>query len=242
MGKELTIDELAQRADTRTSTIRMYQSRGLLAPPEIRGRVGYYAAAHLSRLRLIARLQQRGFSLAAITDLLDGLTKGASLAAILGAEQELSTLGEPTELTEADFAALFPDGQLDPDSVQRALDLGLVAFDEAHGTVRTPSRAFVEVGRELASHKVPTAVALDEYERLAADARRIADRFVALFDRYVVGPAPASPERIEELGATIHRFRSLAANAVQELVAKALDEAATEAVAARAGGRGQSRR
>ncbi len=116
MGKELTIDELAQRADTRTSTIRMYQSRGLLAPPEIRGRVGYYSAAHLSRLRLIARLQQRGFSLAAITDLLDGLTKGASLAAILGAEQELSTLGEPTELTEADFAALFPDGQLDPDS------------------------------------------------------------------------------------------------------------------------------
>src|SRR5690349_9579612 len=106
----------------------MYQTKGILQPPELRGRVGYYSAAHLSRLRVIARLQERGFSLAAIKDLLDGFTRGASLAAVIGAEKELSALGEPAELAPEDFAALFPDGELDFAVVQRAVALGLVEF------------------------------------------------------------------------------------------------------------------
>jgi hypothetical protein len=50
----MTIEELARRADTATTTVRMYQTKGLLPPPERRERTGYYGKAHLSRLRLIA--------------------------------------------------------------------------------------------------------------------------------------------------------------------------------------------
>lgn len=232
---DLTIDELAHRSGTRTSTIRMYQSRGLLPPPQIRGRSGYYGTAHLTRLRTIARLQERGFSLAAVKDLLDGLARGASLAAVLDAEHELSAGAEPAELTQADFAALFPDGQVDPAVVHRAVALGLVQVDPERGTVRTSSRAFVEIGRELAAHRVPPGTALDEYEHLAADARRIADRFVALFEQYVLGPDQPTPEQLDALGPTIRRFRGLAAAAVHELVAGALDTAATDAIARRLG-------
>jgi len=39
---QLTIEELASQAGTATTTVRMYQSRGLLPPPERRGRIGYY--------------------------------------------------------------------------------------------------------------------------------------------------------------------------------------------------------
>jgi DNA-binding transcriptional MerR regulator len=60
MADDLTIDELARRAGTRTTTVRLYQTKGLLPPPEIRGRLGYYNAAHLARLRVIDRLQKRG--------------------------------------------------------------------------------------------------------------------------------------------------------------------------------------
>jgi DNA-binding transcriptional MerR regulator len=232
VSSDLTIDELARQAGTRASTVRMYQTRGLLPPPEIRGRVGYYSSAHLARLRVIDRLQARGFSLAAIKDLLENWSRGASLSAILGAGQELATFGEPTELTEADFAALFPDGHVDPAVVQRAAALGLVAFDAEHGTVRAPSRAFVEIGRELAAHQIPPARALSEFEALAGDARRIAERFIALFDEYVIGGEEAvTPQRREALDAVVQRFRGMAAAAVQELVLQAMDNAAAKAVA-----------
>jgi DNA-binding transcriptional MerR regulator len=240
MDHGLTIEELAQRASTKTSTIRLYQSRGLLSPPRVSGRVGYYSTAHLARLRVIARLQERGYSLSAIKELIDGWSKGTSLSDLLGLEHELSAGGsgaatEPIELTSEDFAALFPGGEVDLDSVQRAMALGLVSFDEQTGAVRVPNRAFLTIGRELGRRGVPSSASVEEYEQLAADTRRIADRFVALFERYVVGTDDAfDPAALGELTAEIRKFRELAAVAVQDLIATALDEAAAEAVARRA--------
>jgi DNA-binding transcriptional MerR regulator len=237
MDHGLTIEELAQRAATKTSTIRLYQSRGLLPPPQVAGRVGYYSPAHLTRLRVIARLQARGYSLNAIKELLDGWSRGTSLTDLLGLEHELAAGGsspgaEPAELTVDDFAALFPDGDVDPEIAQRAVALGLVTFNEETGTVHVPSRAFLTVGRELARRGVPPSVALDEYEKLAADARRIADRFVAVFERHVVDTDTVfDPAALATLTAEIKQFRELAAVAVRDLVATALDEAAAEAVA-----------
>ena len=209
-----TIDELAREAGTRTSTVRLYQTRGLLPPPEIRGRVGYYGPGHLSRLRVIERLQARGYSLAAIKELLENWAQGATLAAVLDPHDELGA-----ELTASDFAALFPGGQVDPEVVARAVQLGLVSFDDG-GTVRVPSRAFLEIGRELAAHGVSPARSIDEFERLAEDTQRIAERFVGLFGDYVIGSA-VDPASMPE---TIARFRGLAARAVQELLDKALDD------------------
>src|SRR3954471_12960206 len=130
MSHGLTIEELAQRAATKTSTIRLYQSRGLLPPPRVPGRVGYYADAPLARLRVIARLQERGYSLSAIKELLDGWSHGTSLSDLLGLEGELAAAGAApqagrVELTGEDFAALFPGGEVDPEVVARAVGLGL---------------------------------------------------------------------------------------------------------------------
>jgi len=77
------------RAATKVSTIRLYQQRGLLPPPAIEGRIGYYDDDHLARLRLVADLQQRGFSLAAIRELADTWESGRDLGALLGVERAL---------------------------------------------------------------------------------------------------------------------------------------------------------
>jgi DNA-binding transcriptional MerR regulator len=63
---DLTIDQLAARAGMTVRNVRSHASRGLLPPPQLRGRTAYYGADHVARLQLITGLQQQGFSLAAI--------------------------------------------------------------------------------------------------------------------------------------------------------------------------------
>jgi DNA-binding transcriptional MerR regulator len=55
------IDDLAHRAGVPTRTIRYYTQQGLLPPPALRGRVGYYDERHVERLRLIKELQEKRY-------------------------------------------------------------------------------------------------------------------------------------------------------------------------------------
>ena len=59
------------------------EPRLVLARPEMRGRIAYYGADHVGRLQLIARLQDRGFSLAAIRALIETWETGGSLEDLL---------------------------------------------------------------------------------------------------------------------------------------------------------------
>src|SRR5919204_2454588 len=86
----MTIDELARAAGTTSRNVRAYQTRGLLPPPRVSGRVGYYDEGHLARLRLIAQAQARGFSLAAIGELLRAWEEGRGISDLLGFEEALT--------------------------------------------------------------------------------------------------------------------------------------------------------
>jgi len=87
-----TIDQLAAHTGVPSRTIRFYQSKGALPAPARRGRKAYYGPAHIERLELIARLQDRGLQIRAIRNLLDQLDCGqASLEDWLGFEAELRT-------------------------------------------------------------------------------------------------------------------------------------------------------
>src|SRR3954449_2853285 len=72
LPEEMTIDELARESGMTVRNIRAYQSRGLLPPPEVRARTGYYGPEHLTRLRTIQDLQADGLNLNAIKRLLTG--------------------------------------------------------------------------------------------------------------------------------------------------------------------------
>src|ERR1035438_4911661 len=69
--QRLTIDQLAQAAGLTVRNVRSYQSRGLIPPPEVQGRIGYYGTEHLSRLQLIREMQAQGYNLTAIAHLLE---------------------------------------------------------------------------------------------------------------------------------------------------------------------------
>src|ERR687883_184943 len=128
VGREgMTVDQLAQRAGTTTRNVRNYQTQGLLPPPTLVGRTGYYDEGHLGRLRLIAQLQQQGFSLAGIAELLKAWEQGRSLADLLGFEEALTapwTTEEPEVLTLEDLVEMFPEAAEDPSLGIRAIELG----------------------------------------------------------------------------------------------------------------------
>ena len=102
-----TIDQLAAHTGVPSRTIRFYQSKGALPAPARRGRKAYYGPAHIERLELIARLQDRGLQIRAIRNLLDQLDSGqASLEDWLGFEAELRTpwsADVPVLLTEEEI-------------------------------------------------------------------------------------------------------------------------------------------
>ena len=66
----LTIGELAAAAGMTVRNVRNHQARGLLAPPSLVARTGYYGTEHLERLKLIRAMQAEGFNLEAIACLL----------------------------------------------------------------------------------------------------------------------------------------------------------------------------
>jgi MerR family mercuric resistance operon transcriptional regulator len=70
-GKSYTIGALARTAGVGIQTVRFYERKGLLTQPPRSG-PGYrrYDADHLSRIRLIKRAQEFGFSLKEITAIL----------------------------------------------------------------------------------------------------------------------------------------------------------------------------
>jgi DNA-binding transcriptional MerR regulator len=123
---ELTIDELAQSVAMPVRTIREYQAVGLLPAPRRKGRVGIYAPSHVARLRLIQRLQERGYSLAAIGDLLSAWRDGADLAEILGlAPDQLVHVDEPgAPATIEQLTMLLP--ALVPDELDALIAAGVV--------------------------------------------------------------------------------------------------------------------
>ena len=75
--KEFTIDELAREASSTVRNVRAYQDRGLLPPPEKRGRTGIYTDVHLARLKIIGALLERGFTINNIRDLLVAWQEGS---------------------------------------------------------------------------------------------------------------------------------------------------------------------
>ena len=194
---DMRVDDLARAAGVATTTIRLYQSKGLLPPPRLVGRTGYYDRTHLERLRAIARLQGEGFSLAGIAALIERWERGGDLDELLGAGGHLDRiLGTRDEvlLTADELLARFPADALDPASMQRAAAMGLIELRD-DGRFAVADLRSLDTGAALAHLGVPIDVVLDEWEALQAMTDRVAERFADVFQHHLL---PA--EGIDGLG------------------------------------------
>jgi DNA-binding transcriptional MerR regulator len=214
---ELTVDEVARQAGLPVRTVREYQTMGLLDPPAKRGRVGVYRSGHLARLRLIARLQARGYSLAGIRDLVDSWSGGADLGEVLGVgPDELVHIDEPgTPATLDQLAASIPE--LVPDRLDELLAVGVVDdCGEDRYCVPSPSLLHLARGALAAGYEADRVLAL-----LAAIGRAADDVAGAVVAALAQPPTPAAPDRAA-LDALAVRGRGLLAHGTGRLMIHAL--------------------
>ena len=86
---EYRINDLADASGVSVRNIRVYQDRGLLPAPTIRGRTGWYSDEHLVRLNLISRMLERGYTFATISELLHAARRRSAPASARGAPRQL---------------------------------------------------------------------------------------------------------------------------------------------------------
>lgn len=203
----------------------MYQNKRILPPPTKRGRVGYYGDEHRSRLRMVAALQDRGFSLAAIKETLDSWDAGASVDELIGTSTALPGLGaqEYVQLTTAELTGRFDDGSLTAAHVRRAGEIGLVRFE---GSKLLVSRTFLDAGAALVALGVSVDEVIDEFAAMHGDMTNIVGRFVDLFDRHLWQPFIDAGKPAGEYGALADQVAELA-DMAKKIVLITLDQELT---------------
>jgi len=220
---EYRVEELARAGGVRVDTVRFYQGRGLLAAPLKRGRVAIYDDQHLARLRDIRDLQQQGFKLEQIQQVL-AETRREGSAVLLGALLE-KTVGERT-LSEEELAA---ETGLPPVMIRSAVESGLLRPLHVEGRERY-SEADAEMARtglSLLESGLPLQDLLEVAAVHAQHVSEVCERGIDLFDDYVrkAGPSAGDDRAIARSFETLLPLvtRLVAVHFQRTLVTRALE-------------------
>jgi DNA-binding transcriptional MerR regulator len=228
MKPEFRIEELARSAGTTVRNVRAYRDRGLLPAPRREGRVAYYNNAHLGRLRLIAGMLERGYSLANIAELLEAWEQGQEIGDLLGLEAVLAgPWHEDAEssINRSDLDGLF-GADVAPLVIESGVRLGVLSadpHDDDRLVVNQPRT--LEAGAELLRAGVPIDVVLDLAGQLHEDVERIAGRFVDVVVNHVLDPAATRPDPrdVPRIAEVVARLRPLALKVVAAELGHALE-------------------
>lgn len=206
----LTIDELARETGMTVRNIRSHATRGLLQPPDVRARTGYYGPEHITRLRLIQELQANGYNLAAIKHLL-GRGDGSAEQVLGFARSLLAPFEkEAAEVVDArELAARWGAEEVDLKLVRRAEKLGLVA-PLGDGQYEILSPTVIRAGEVVRELGVPAEEALDIVEKVVRSADAVTKEFVQLFMDQVWKPFRASDGDLGSVQEAVERLRPLA--------------------------------
>lgn len=224
------IEDLAHRSGATVRSIRAYQDRGLLPRPERRGRANLYSDAHLVRLRQIADLLDRGYTLASIKELLEAWDAGRGLGGVLGLVAEVDgpwTDEEAVRISRAELDERF-GGAPDDAAVAEAVELGVlepVPDDEDSFVVPSPQELAVAV--ELHAAGVPLSAISAHLRELRGQVEHIAARFLEfttehVFARYLDGPHHPTDADAAEAASLVRRLRPLAQHTVDAELARAM--------------------
>jgi DNA-binding transcriptional MerR regulator len=224
---EMTIRELAERTGMTVRNIRAHQTRGLLPPPVVRGRTGYYNEEHVARIELTKEMQADGLNLEAIRRVLD--SGDGSASAIFDFTRALRTPfeDEAPEIFEAEELAAIWGREVDPELIRRAEELG-VFRSLPGGRIEAISPRLLRAAAELAKLGIGPEGTIATAEKLRKHADGAARAFVELFVREIWDPFDQAgrPDRDwPRMSEALERMRPLAAGALLATFQIAMGEA-----------------
>jgi DNA-binding transcriptional MerR regulator len=226
----LTIDELARETGLTVRNVRSHHARGLLPPPEVRGRTGFYGPEHVERLNLIRELQSEGLKLDGIKRLLGD--SGDKVLALKHAGHEPRETPEVISAAELSPRLELQHGEDPRKLLKQAEKLGiLVRLGDGHFEV--PSPALLAAAEEVVKRGVGLGHALDMIETVTRHSRQVSREFIKLFMDDVWKPfldAGMPDERWDELADAIEHVRPLAGQALLAVFRRTMDEEVDEAI------------
>ncbi|MEB3020709.1 MerR family transcriptional regulator [[Mycobacterium] crassicus] len=227
-SREYRIDDLARLAGTTTRNVRVYRDRDLLPPPRRVGRIALFNDTHLTRLRLITSMLDRGYTIAHVKEMIGAWEQGKDLGDILGLESAIA--GSWT--TERPETVSRPEAERrigDPQGFRRLVALGVIRVDGADGSLATITRPkLIEAFNEVRGYGIAVDKLIDLYEQTLPHINAISQMLVRAGAEHVLtriqpgAPLPADTEIAELIGMLV-RFRTQAVASVTATLASSIE-------------------
>jgi DNA-binding transcriptional MerR regulator len=229
---EYRIEELARMAGTTTRNIRVYRDRGLLHPPLRVGRIALFNDTHLTRLRLITSLLDRGYNIAHVHEMLSAWEQGKGVGDMLGLESAIAgswATEKPERMSVADARRLVDD---DP-GFDRMVGLGVIRLEDGEAIVVRPK--LIEAFNDIRQYGVAPGKLIDLHEQIAPIIDQISGLLVQagieeVIHRIKPGEALPPDTEVAELITMLVRFRTQAVSAVSATLAFSIESTIESAV------------
>ncbi len=232
---EYRIEDLARLAGTTTRNIRVYRDRGLLHPPLRVGRIALFNDTHLTRLRMITSLLDRGYNIAHVNEMLSAWEQGKDVGDMLGLESAISgswAAEKPQRMSLAEARTLVDDDA----GFDRMITLGVIKLenDGVDATIMRPK--LIEAFNEIRQYGVDTGKLIDIHEQITPLVDQISGILVRagvdhIGDRLNPGAELPPDTEMAELITMLVRFRTVAVSAVTATLTSSI-EANVESVVA----------
>lgn len=231
--EELTVDQLAAKVGMTVRNVRAYAGRGLIPPPRLVGRTGYYDSDHVARLTLVRELLSKGYTLAAVERMMSELPDGA---VALGVFETLVNPWIPTEPEVIDELQLAERAGIphNPATIAKLVELG-IAERQDDGLLRIPNPDLLRTGLEVIKLGVPLEAIFEMLPKLFTQADAVAKIYVELFRSTVwrqFADAGLPAEGWPEIQRTLENIIPLAGQALvaafRESMAREIESAAYE--------------
>jgi DNA-binding transcriptional MerR regulator len=227
---EYRIDDLARLAGTTTRNIRVY--RELLHPPLRVGRLALFNDTHLTRLRLITSLLDRGYNIAHVNEMLSAWEQGKDLGSVLGLESAIAgtwAAEKPQTMPVADARRLINDEA----AFDRLIGSGLIRLEDDGAIVVRPK--LIEAFNDIREYGVSIDKLIDIHEQVLPLVDQISAILVQAGAEHVqdrIKPGVGLPDDTEvaELITMLVRFRTQAVAAVTATLASSIESTIEELV------------